>query len=104
MCVGFCSGLVGNLCEESGGVVSLGDAGECVSDCEVTECVLVIVFDLTASSDPESDIPYRLRFLGSFVVRRRPLSFSESGTYLHEQSKRARMSMQGPVKAGPEAV
>ena len=76
-----------------------------MSDCEVTERVLVRVFDLAASHGPASDIfavspPISL----SNCCVSQPLSFtwkrSASGMLLCEQFKRARMSMERPpVKA-----
>ena len=39
------------------------EEGDCVNDCFVTECFLVLVFDLTASSDSEREsFLCRLRF------------------------------------------
>ena len=45
MCFDFCSSILENPCEESGGA----DVGDCGNDCEVTGCVPVRVFDLVSS-------------------------------------------------------
>ena len=108
VCVGLCSSFC--LREESVGAVFVPEVGDCVSDCDVTECVLVGVFDLTASSDFEGEI-----FSVSSAVSQLNLAalqtypFLEkrgaSGTLLSEQSTRAKRSFEGPpVQAVPEAV
>ena len=56
VCFDFCSSLPGNPCDGSDGTdVFLEVVGDCASDCVVTVCVLVRVFDLTASPEPASD-------------------------------------------------
>ena len=82
---------------------------------EVTDCVLVRDFDLTASSDSEREIlsvSSPISQLSCGVLQ--TLSYSEkrsaSGTLLCEQSTRARMSVERPpvkrtpVKAVPECL
>ena len=50
-CFNFRPGLSGHLCKEDGGADSVRDAGECGSDREATECVLVRVLDPTSPPD-----------------------------------------------------
>ena len=77
-------------------------------NCEVTECVLVCFFDLTASLDPESDIfsvsSPNFQSKGCVSQTLPSLRSGASGT-LCEQSKRASISVERPpVKVVPEAV
>ena len=50
----------------------LVEAGACGSDCEVTDCVPVCVFDLTKSLDPLVGFLFLLRIINYTLVRRRP--------------------------------
>ena len=81
-----------------------------MTDCDVTECVPLRVFDLTASSGSESEI-----FSVSSSVCRLNLSLSQtlsssekrgaSGTLFSKHFKRATRSMEGPpVKAVRKAI
>ena len=89
-----------SVCVPSGGFVS-GGGEDCASDCEVTECVLVRVFDLIASLDPASDI----FSISSPFSQLDGCASQTSGTLFCQQSKRARMSIERPpVKGAPETV
>ena len=70
-----------------------------VSYCDVTECVLVRVLDLAASSDSESDVLSVSSSVSQLhLVVAETVSLSEkrgaSGTLLSKQSKRAQISVE----------
>ena len=66
----LCSGLLGSLFEGSGGADLVRDAGECGSNCEVTDCVPVRVFDSFPVSFPNSQFGFRASQILSFLEKR----------------------------------
>ena len=91
----FGSSTHGNLCEESGDADFVRDAGECVSDCGVAECVLVRVFDVTSSLDLVAD-----SVSVSVPITSQTLPFSEKrsagGTLVCNETKKARVNVEEP--------